>query len=143
MIIPIGSDHAGYEIKSFIAGKLKEWGYEVKDFGTFSADSVDYPDFIHPVAKGVNDGSYTTGIVICGSGQGASMVANKYARVRCALCWSVEQAVLSRRHNNANILSLPARFLTEESAAAIVKTFLDTGFEGGRHEQRINKIPLH
>ncbi len=142
MIIPIGSDHAGYKLKLFIIAKLNEWGYEVKDFGTFSSDSVDYPDFIHPVAKGIDEGMYTMGIVICGSGQGANMVANKYQGVRCALCWNMEQAELSRMHNNANIVSLPARFISDETAVLIVKIFLETAFGGGRHELRIKKIPL-
>ena len=140
--IAIASDHAGFYIKEKLVNYLREENYEVKDFGTFSADSVDYPDFIHPVAKGIDEGMYTMGIVICGSGQGANMVANKYQGVRCALCWNMEQAELSRRHNNANIVSLPARFISDETAVLIVKFFLETAFEGGRHELRINKIPL-
>jgi ribose 5-phosphate isomerase B len=110
--------------------------------GTYSADSVDYPDFIHPLAKGVNDGKYKRGIIICGSGNGAQMVANKYPKVRAALCWSAEIARLARQHNNANILALPGRFIDFDTAAGLAEIFLTTAFEGGRHSQRVNKISI-
>ncbi len=140
-IIAIGCDHAGFEVKDRLVGKLKEWGYTVKDFGTNSAESVDYPDFAHPVASAVDGGTCKVGIVICGSGNGVAMVANKYPNVRAALCWSPVITELSRRHNNANILALPGRFLSPEEAEALARIFLETDFEGGRHERRVNKIP--
>ena len=142
MVIPIGSDHAGFELKTFVLSTLQKWGYEVNDFGTYSADSVDYPDFIHPLAKEINDGTYKLGIIICGSGNGAQMVANKYPKVRAALCWSEEIARLARQHNNANILALPGRFIDNDLAISLVKIFLTTDFEGGRHENRVKKIKL-
>lgn len=139
--IPIASDHAGFALKEFLIGELERRDYHIEDLGTHSEDSVDYPDFIHPLAREVDKGKYEFGIIICGSGQGANMVANKYRNVRSALCWDEEQAELSRRHNNANIIALPGRFLEKHRAALIVETFLNTGFEGGRHERRIEKIP--
>lgn len=141
-VIPIGSDHGAYELKTLLVDRLTGMGYHLKDFGTPSEVSVDYPDFIHPVAKAVNDGTYPIGIIMCGSGQGASMTANKYPNVRAGLCWNLEQAKLTRQHNNANIISLPGRFVDVELALEMVVTFLNTEFEGGRHIQRINKIPL-
>ena len=138
--IPIGSDHGGFELKEFVRDKLLKEGYNLKDFGTFSDKSVDYPDFIHPVAKLVNEGMVRFGIIICGSGQGANMTANKYPNVRAALCWDIEQTKLTRLHNNANILSLPGRFIDFNLAVEMIKTFLNTEFEGGRHIPRINKI---
>ena len=120
--------------------RLSTEGYEVVNRGTDTEDSVDYPDFIHPLAKEISNKNEEKGIIICGSGNGVSMVANKYEGVRAALCWNKEIASLSRQHNNANVLSLPARFLTTEEAIEIVKTFLETDFEGGRHERRVNKI---
>lgn len=141
-VIPIGSDHGGYEMKTFIIDKLSSLAYQFNDLGTFSDQSVDYPDFIHPVAKMINEGQSDFGIIICGSGQGANMTANKYSEVRAALCWNKEQAILTRQHNNANILSLPGRFTGFEEAEEIVIAFLNTEFEGGRHIQRINKIPV-
>lgn len=141
-IIPIASDHGGYEMKQYIVEKLVSDGYEVKDFGTFSDESVDYPDFINPLAREINDGNYKMGIILCGSGNGAQMVANKYPHVRAALCWSEEITSLARKHNNANILSLPGRFLELKFAFRLVKIFLDTEFEGGRHQKRIDKIGL-
>ena len=138
--IPIGSDHGGFELKEFVREKLLEEGYNLKDFGTFSEESVDYPDFIHPLAKLVNDGKAKFGIIICGSGQGASMTANKYPNVRAALCWDIEQTKLTRLHNNANIISLPGRFIDFNLALGMIKTFLNTEFEGGRHIERINKM---
>jgi ribose 5-phosphate isomerase B len=140
-VIAIGSDHAGFCVKEFLKGKLSEWGFGVADFGTTSEASVDYPDMIHPLAKAVNDGAYARGIILCGSGNGVAMVANKYPHVRAALCWKKEVAVLARQHNNANILALPARFINNREAEELTRLFLDTAFEGGRHEKRVNKIP--
>jgi ribose 5-phosphate isomerase B len=140
--IPIGSDHAGFSLKTYLLKNLASAGFRFHDFGTFTDESVDYPDFIHPVAKAVNDGVYQRGIIICGSGNGASMVANKYPMVRSAICWSDEIAKLSRLHNDANIIALPARFITPEEAVSMVKIFFNTEFEGGRHEQRVEKIPI-
>jgi ribose 5-phosphate isomerase B len=141
-IIPIGSDHGGYEMKVFLLEFLSNKGYRFKDFGTYSGESVDYPDFIHPVAKSVNDDEFSYGVIICGSGQGASMTANKYPNVRAGLCWDMQQAKLVRQHNNANIIALPGRFVDFKLAAEMVVVFLNTEFEGGRHIQRINKITL-
>jgi ribose 5-phosphate isomerase B len=140
--IPIASDHGGFVMKNFLAEKLRNAGFEVVDFGTHGTESVDYPDFIHPLARAVNDGLYKGGIILCGSGNGAQMTANKYPHVRAGLCWNVEQAALTRQHNNANILSLPGRFVSMEEAWEITKTFLNTAFEGGRHQVRIDKIPI-
>jgi ribose 5-phosphate isomerase B len=141
-IIPIASDHGGFEMKRYIIDHLVSNGYEVKDFGTYSNESVDYPDFIHPLAKEINARIYKLGIIICGSGNGAQMVANKYPYVRAALCWSEEITRLARQHNNANILSLPGRFIQPEFAVKLVDIFLTTEFEGGRHQKRIEKISL-
>lgn len=138
--VPIGSDHAGFELKEFLVVELKKLGYTIIDHGTLLNESVDYPDHIHPVASSVNKGEYPKGIIICGSGQGANMTANKYAHVRSALCWSVEQAQLSRQHNDANIIALPGRFIGKESAWEAVKVFFETEFEGGRHQRRVEKI---
>ena len=140
--IPIASDHGGFGMKTFLVSKLREMGYDVVDMGTYSEQSVDYPDFIHPLARAVNDGQYARGIILCGSGNGAQMTANKYPNVRAGLCWNVEQAVLTRQHNNANILSLPGRFVSFEDAWEITKAFLNTDFEGGRHQLRVDKIPI-
>ena len=139
-VLALGSDHAGYELKEFLKTYLSEKGFEVIDFGTESDKSVDYPDFAHPLAKAVNDAEIETGILICGSGNGVSIVANKYPHVRAALCWMGELAELARRHNNANILTLPARFISFEESIKIVDLFLSTPFEGGRHQTRIDKI---
>jgi len=141
-IIPIASDHGGFEMKSYILEKLNSEGYKTKDFGTYSDGSVDYPDFIHPLAGEINDGTYKLGIIICGSGNGAQMVANKYPNVRAALCWTEEITKLARQHNDANILALPGRFLEPEFAMQLVRLFLTTPFEGGRHQKRIEKIGL-
>ncbi len=127
-------------MKAFLIGKLTEDGHEVRDCGTYGPESVDYPDFIHPLAREINNGAYRLGIIICGSGNGAQMVANKYPGVRAALCWNEEIARLARQHNNANILALPGRFVPDELAWKMVKIFLETDFEGGRHEIRVNKI---
>ena len=141
MKIAIGNDHAGTEYKLAIIGLLKSMDTEITNYGTDGSDSVDYPDFIHPVAKDVEDGSVDFGIIICGSGNGASMTANKHQKVRSALCWTKEIVELARSHNDANILSLPARFISLPQALEMVKTFLSTEFEGGRHERRIEKMP--
>ncbi len=139
-IIPIASDHGGFLMKQFLIKKLEESGYTVKDFGTYSEESVDYPDFIHPLAKAVNDGVYERGIIMCGSGNGAQITANKYLHVRAGLCWNREQAKLTRQHNDANIISLPGRFVPFDEAWEMVKIFLNTPFEGGRHVRRVEKI---
>ena len=139
-IIPIASDHAGYELKNIVVKYLQSRDFEVKDFGTFSSESVDYPDFAHQVGSAINRGEYTRGIVICGSGNGVHMTVNKYPNVRCALCWNEEIASLARQHNDANIISLPARFIDENTALRLVDIFLNTPFEGGRHQRRVEKI---
>lgn len=140
--IGICSDHAGFGLKSIIESYLESKGLEYKDFGTDSADSCDYPDFAHPCALAVESGECHPGIAMCGSGNGIAMTLNKHQGVRAALCWTPELASLARRHNNANVLVLPARFIAPEVALEIVDTFLSTAFEGGRHERRIEKIPL-
>lgn len=139
-IIPIGCDHAGYELKEILVNHLQNKGYEVKDFGTHSKDSIDYPDYGHPVANMVEENSGMLGIVICGSGNGINMTVNKHQGIRSALCWSNEIAMLARQHNNANIIALPARFITNELGIEMVETFLNTEFEGGRHQTRVDKI---
>lgn len=139
-IIPIASDHAGFELKELVIAHLRDKGFEVRDFGTNSLDSVDYPDYAHPVGSAINKGEYQRGIVICGSGNGVQMTVNKYLHVRCALCWTPELAQLGRAHNDANILSMPARFISTETAMQIVDMFLNTPFEGGRHARRVEKI---
>ena len=139
-IIPIASDHAGFELKEEVKKHLISNNYEIRDFGTFSSESVDYPDFAHCVGSAVNKGEYTRGIVICGSGNGVQMTVNKYPNVRCALCWNEEIASLARQHNDANILSMPARFIPTDLAIRIVDIFLSTPFEGGRHLRRVQKI---
>lgn len=139
-IIPIGSDHAGLELKEYLFWEVNKLGYTIIDHGTLGEESVDYPDFIHPVARSINSGEYLKGIIICGSGQGANMTANKYPNVRSALCWNVQQAELSRKHNDANIIALPGRFIKKKEALEAVKVFLSTGFEGGRHRRRVEKI---
>ena len=141
MKIAIGNDHAGTEYKLAIMGMLKSKDIEIKNYGTDGTDSVDYPDFAHPVANDVEVGNVDFGIVICGTGNGANMTTNKYQLVRSALCWNNEIAVLAREHNNANLLSLPARFISLPQALDMVNTFLNTKFEGGRHERRVEKIP--
>lgn len=137
--IAISCDHAGFDYKEIIKKHL-ETHYEVKDFGTFSKDSVDYPDFVHPSANAVESGECDFGILICGSGQGVAITANKHQQIRCALCWMPELAELARKHNNANMIALPARFIASELAVDIVDKFLGTDFEGGRHENRVAKI---
>ena len=141
MQFSIGNDHAGVDYKEVIVSYLISKGHEVLNHGTDSEDSVDYPDFIHPVAQDVSSKKSGLGIIICGSGNGASMTANKYKDIRSALCWSKEIVALARQHNNANILSLPARFISIPQAIAMVEVYINTDFEGGRHQNRINKIP--
>ena len=141
MKIAIGNDHAGTEYKLAIIGLLKSMSVEVINHGTDGTDSVDYADFIHPVAKDVEENKVDYGIIICGSGNGASMTANKHQKIRCALCWNKEIVELAREHNDANILSLPARFISLPQALEMVRTFLNTEFAGGSHERRIEKIP--
>ena len=138
--IAIGCDHAAFVLKDVIKKYLQGRGYEVKDYGTFSNESVDYPDMVHPLAKEINDSRIERGIVLCGSGIGVSMVANKYPKVRCALCWNAELAKLCRQHNDANVLALGARFIAENEAFEMVDAFLNTPFEGGRHQARVEKI---
>ena len=140
MIIPIASDHAGFQAKEYIKEVLSESGYEYKDFGTHSEDSVDYPDFAVEVAKRVNDGDFEMGILVCGSGQGVCMTANKYPKVRAGLVYSKKSAEMTRLHNNANVLCIPGRELNEDEIKEFVETWLNTTFEGGRHERRVNKI---
>ncbi len=141
-ILPIGCDHAGFELKTKIIARLKEQGYEIDDKGCYSTDSIDYPDFAHPVANEVENNPGTLGILLCGSGNGINMTANKHQGIRAALCWTPEIAKLAREHNNANILTLPARFLDDQTAFEIVDVFFSTDFEGGRHQKRVEKIPL-
>ena len=139
-IIAIGTDHAGYRMKEFLIENLKQEGFHLKDFGTFSEESVDYPDIVHPIAKEINEGIYKRGIIICGSGNGAAITANKYINVRAAICWEKELVKLSRQHNDANIIVLPARFLSFKEALKFVQIFFSTGFDGGRHQRRVEKI---
>lgn len=139
--ISIGCDHAGFHYKEKLVQYLRQKGYEVTDRGTFSADSVDYPDFAHQTAKDVAEDNTVKGILICGSANGVNMTANKHANVRAALCWMPDIAALARQHNDANIIALPARFVAYELAEQMVDIFLNTAFEGGRHQNRVDKIP--
>ena len=142
-IIPIASDHGGFEMKQYLVEKLTEAGYKVHDYGTYSPESVDYPDMIHPLASAIERKEYPLGIILCGSGNGAQMTANHHHDVRAALCWNVELAKLAklaRQHNDANILALPGRFISNELAWEMVQVFLHTEFEGGRHTRRVQKI---
>ena len=138
--IAIGCDHAGFILKEHIKKHLKNNNVDVNDFGAFSEDSTDYAEYSHMVANSVNEKTTTAGILICGSGNGINMTANKHNGIRAALCWNAEIAKLARQHNDANILSLPARFISDESAIEIVKVFLEEKFEGGRHQRRVFKI---
>ncbi len=140
MRIAIGCDHAGYPYKDGLVAMLQNIGHMVQDLGTHSANSVDYPDFAHAVARAVETGQADYGIVLCGSGNGVAMTANKHAGIRCALCWTEEIATLARQHNDANMIALPARFVPEIQAQAMVRVFLQTPFEGGRHQRRVEKI---
>lgn len=139
--MPIGADHAGFSLKSEVIKHLEAKGFEVEDFGCYSEESIDYPDYGHPVAELVEKTPGMLGIVICGSGNGINMTVNKHRGIRSALCWKNEIAELARQHNDANILALPARFISVQEALEMVDTFLTTDFEGGRHERRVNKIP--
>ena len=138
--IAIGTDHAGFEYKTALVKYLNQAGYQVSDFGTYSHDSVDYPDFAHPTAKAVESGECGCGILFCGSANGVAITANKHQNIRAAICWQKEIAELARKHNNANILCIPARFVSLHQATDMVNIFLKTSFEGGRHESRVNKI---
>lgn len=142
MTIALASDHAGFGLKQAIQLFLEDNGAKVKDFGCFSNESCDYADFAHPMAAAVEKGEYEFGIAICSTGNGITMTCNKHQGIRAALCWDTKLAELARQHNNANILSLPANFISAVKALDIVRTFFQTDFEGGRHERRINKIPL-
>ena len=141
-IIGLACDHAGYELKQFVIQYLKEKGYRYKDYGTFSKDSCDYPDYGHALAKGIENGEVYPGIGICGSGEGISMTLNKHPKIRAGLAWMPEIAHLIRLHNDANVLVMPGRFINQETARLITDEFFNTDFEGGRHVRRINKIPL-
>jgi ribose 5-phosphate isomerase B len=138
--IAIGGDHAGFEYKAKLTKALQALGYEVKDFGPFSEASADYPDFVHPLSIAVEAGEFELGIVICGSGNGVAITANKHQGIRAALCWNEELAALARQHNDANVLAIPARFVGYDLAEIMAKTFLQTDFEGGRHQNRVSKI---
>ncbi len=138
--IPIGADHAGFELKEELIKHLTAKGFEVEDHGCYSQESIDYADFAHPVAEEVESNEGMLGILICGSGNGINMTANKHQGIRSALCWNKEIAQLAREHNNANIIALPARFISVEEAKEMVDVFMETPFEGGRHERRVNKI---
>jgi ribose 5-phosphate isomerase B len=140
--IGIASDHAGFQLKEAIKQQLEGKGFTVRDFGTHSEASTDYPDYVHPLAEAIEAGDLPEGVMICGSGEGVCMTANKHAGIRAALVWNKEVAALSRQHNNANVICLPARFISREAAEEFVDIFLATSFEGGRHERRVNKIPL-
>ena len=138
--IAIGCDHAGFEYKTALVKWLSDKGYKLKDFGTFSADSVDYPDFAHPTANSVETGESCFGILLCGSANGVAITANKHQHIRAGLCWENDVAVLVRKHNNANIICIPARFVALALAEQMIEIFMTTEFEGGRHATRVNKI---
>lgn len=140
MKIAIGSDHAGFEYKEALKDWLESNGYTVKDYGAHSTASADYPDFAHPVANAVEQQEYELGLLVCGSANGVAITANKHQGIRAAICWNEELASLSRQHNDANVLCLPARFISPQEAQNILKRFLTSGFEGGRHANRVNKI---
>ena len=140
MKISIGNDHAGTVYKDAVVKQLKDQDHQIIDHGTHDENSVDYPDFVHPVAEDVSSGTTPVGIIICGSGNGANMTANKHQKVRSALCWNEEIVKLARQHNDANVLSIPARFVSVHQALRFVELFLSTEFEGGRHQRRVEKI---
>jgi len=142
MKIAIGNDHAGTEYKQAIVDHLKSKGIDVVNYGTDTNDSVDYPDFVHPVANAIEEHNVDFGILICGSGNGVNMTANKHQGVRAALCWTKEIAALAKQHNNANIICIPARYTAMQQAVEMVDVFLKTAFEGGRHQNRVDKIPI-
>lgn len=140
--IAIACDHAGFQYKEKLVEYFKSQNYEVKDFGCYSEESMDYPDTAHPLAYAVENGEFNVGFTICGSGNGISMTANKHQGIRCALCWDVEISKLARQHNDANVCGMPARFISYEKAQAIAEAFLNTEFEGGRHQNRVDKIAI-
>ena len=140
--IPMACDHGGVEMKNYLKIKLEKLGYQIEDMGTHSNTSVDYPDFAHPAVAAIESGKFDIGITVCGSGNGINMTANKYPGIRSALCWNEEISRLARSHNDANVCALPGRFVSVSEAILIVRTFLSTDFDGGRHERRIKKIPL-
>jgi len=142
MKVAFASDHAGYDLKGYLMEIMSGRGYEPVDFGTYSSDSCDYPDYAHPCARAVESGECSFGIAMCGTGNGIAMTLNKHQGIRAALCWIPEIAALAKQHNNANILVLPARFVSREEAVAILDAYLDEEFEGGRHQRRIDKIPV-
>lgn len=139
--IAIGGDHAGYAYKERLSELLKNNGYKVRDFGPYTDASVDYPDYIHPLCGAVESGEYEQGVILCGSGNGVAITANKHQGIRAAICWNEELAVLARQHNDANLISIPSRFVSFELVEKMVLQFLNTEFEGGRHARRVNKIP--
>ena len=140
--IGIACDHAAYDLKEFLVGYLSTKGFEVKDFGTYSEESCDYPDFAHALGEAIDNGELERGVALCGSGEGISMTLNKHQSVRAALCWIPEIAKLSRQHNNSNVLSMPARFIPNDEALEMLNVWLETEFEGGRHQRRLDKMPL-
>lgn len=142
MKIAVGNDHAGFEMKEVLLKWLEENDYDFENFGTNSPESMDYPDVVHPLAESVETGKFDFGLLICGSGQGVSFTANKHQGIRAALCWKKEIAELARQHNNANVLCLPGRFLSEQEGIDILKAFLNAKFEGGRHQNRIDKVAV-
>ncbi len=141
-IIALASDHAGYQLKQYVKEYLAERGYGSEDLGCFNEESCDYPDFAHKLGSAIDGGEYATGIAICGTGQGMAISLNKHAGVRAALCWTPEIAHMARLHNNANVLVMPGRYISQEESKAIMDEFFSTAFEGGRHERRVAKIPL-
>ena len=141
--IAVGCDHAGFAYKELVKKMLTDEGYAVKDFGTFSEDSVDYPDFVHPLADSIERKEYDLGVLLCGSANGVAITANKHQKIRAAIAWQNEIAALARKHNDANVICIPSRFVTEEEAKEFVKTFLSSSFEGGRHAGRVNKIAVN
>ena len=140
--IGIACDHAAYELKEFLVGYLSSKGFEVKDFGTHSEESCDYPDFAHALGEAIDNGDLERGVALCGSGEGISMTLNKHQAVRAALCWIPEIAKLSRQHNNSNVLCMPARFISNDEALEMLNIWLETEFEGGRHQRRLDKMPI-
>jgi ribose 5-phosphate isomerase B len=138
--IAVGGDHAGFEYKTKLINVLEAAGYEVKDYGPYTSASADYPDFVHPLCNAIEAGEFKQGILICGSGNGVAITANKHQGIRAALCWTEDLAALARQHNDANVLALPARFISFDLAAKLAEIFLTTEFEGGRHATRVNKI---
>ena len=140
--VGLASDHAGFQMKEYLKSLFRDNGYQVKDFGAFSSESMDYPDTAHPLAEAVENKEVDFGVAMCGSGNGISMTLNKHQGIRAALCWTPELGALAKQHNNANVLTLPARFITEEMARDIVRAYMSAEFEGGRHQRRIDKIPV-